>query len=105
MRGVRPGEGLGAMSSPLAASLKPAFEARKRNAEGARRLLPWHPAVQRTERLDPEVLRVSVHAAIVARGALDLQTALEHKEVLASRNAKGRSVTPWPFFSPYHPSA
>src|SRR5215211_4035084 len=61
---------------PLAASLKPAFEARKRDPEGARRLLPRHPVVQRTERLDPEVFRVSVHAAILARGALDLQTAL-----------------------------
>src|SRR5215216_1276030 len=72
---------------PLAASLKPAFEARKRDPEGARRLLPRHPVVQRTERLDPEVFRVSVHAAILARGALDLQTALMSRSAVRVRSS------------------
>jgi hypothetical protein len=44
--------------------------------EGAGRLLPWHRAVHGAERLDPEIFRVSVHATILARGALDLQTGL-----------------------------
>src|SRR5215216_6215257 len=81
---------------PLAASLKPAFEARKRDPEGARRLLPRHPVVQRTERLDPEVFRVSVHAAILARGALDLQTALnEGVKVTCCRSSLRKSSSPW----------
>jgi len=62
---------------PPAAALEPPLEGRERDPEGARRLLPGHPALQGTERLDPEVFRVSVHATIFARGALDLQVALE----------------------------
>jgi hypothetical protein len=51
---------------PLAAALEPAFESGERDPEGARRLLPGHPALQGAERLDPKVFRVSVHAAILA---------------------------------------
>jgi hypothetical protein len=57
---------LGRYVLPLTAALEPAFEGRQRDPEGARRLLPRHPAVQGAERLDPEVFRVSVHAMILA---------------------------------------
>jgi hypothetical protein len=38
--------------------------------------------LQGTERLDPEVFRVSVHAPILARGALDVQVALANADDL-----------------------
>jgi hypothetical protein len=51
-------------------------------------------------------LRPELHDRWLTAKDVDLHgKQLEHKEVLASRNAKGRSITPWPLFPLIHPSA
>jgi hypothetical protein len=51
-------------------------------------------------------LRPELHDRWLTAKDVDLYgKQLEHKEVLASRNAKGRSITPWPIFPLIHRSA
>ena len=46
------------------------------DAEGGDDLPPWDAAVHRRQNLQPEVLRVSAHTPILARGSVNLQPAL-----------------------------
>ena len=74
--------GLGRQAPSPAAALEPALEGGQGYAEGADRLLSGHPAVEGGQRFQPEVLRVGVHAPILARSSSVTQTALVQVRIL-----------------------
>src|SRR3954465_7207486 len=60
----------------LAAALEPALDGGHRNREDPRDLLPGHPAVDRREHPDPQVLRVGFHVRRLAGGSILMHTAV-----------------------------
>src|SRR5687767_6883820 len=74
--GGRPGHGLRLHPSGLSAQPQPAPDGRLGDAEDPRNLLAGNPAVAGGQRLQPEVLRVRLHAASLARRSTYTQAAV-----------------------------